>query len=89
MSEENIPVRVIFRKWKPKYAGIGDNVLAMFPDLKEFSGYVTSYEHIGQHGAADYASCIAHTRPAKPSEYKDLKKELETIGYRLIVRKHR
>jgi len=46
-----------------------------------------SYEHIGQHGAADYAACIRCTMPARPSEYLNLARELRRIGYRLDIRK--
>ena len=41
----------------------------------------TSYMHVGQHGAADYADVIADTSPAQENEYKDLLNELKTIGY--------
>ena len=75
---------VLFRKWRGEDHGI----LALFPCLIETPrGDVLSYEHIGQHGAADLASCIQRTVPAKPEEYAALKRELETIGYRLIVHK--
>jgi hypothetical protein len=47
--------------------------------------------HIGQHGAADYALVIRRTRPANEIEpdVRELREELEEIGYRLIVRKRR
>ena len=45
-------------------------------------GYTTtSYMHIGQHGAADYAGVIAATRPAREEEYRGLLSELKSIGY--------
>jgi hypothetical protein len=73
--------KVVFRKW-PK----GD-ILALFPEIPaDIDGYhCQSYEHIGQHGTADYALCIRKTRPAAPGEYADLKEELEGRGYRLDV----
>lgn len=75
---------VIFRKWKsePK------TVIAFFPEIPaDISGkQILSYEHIGQHGGADYNHCIAITRPAKKEEYENLKKELEQIGYNMEVR---
>jgi len=76
-------VPVIFRKWKQS----PHTVIALFPTepATRRRGEVLSYEHIGQHGAADYSGVISLTKPAKPSEYRALKKELEGIGYRLKV----
>jgi hypothetical protein len=48
-----------------------------------------SYEHVGQHGGANYAGVMCRTRPAKPSEYKDLQEELEERGYNLRIVKRR
>jgi hypothetical protein len=70
---------VVFRVWK------GGDVLALFPHMEEGRGMCGSYEHIGQHGAANYAACIAQTRPANPEEFAPLKMELESIGYRLRI----
>ena len=43
---------------------------------------------IGQHADADYYEVIRATKLAKPEEYKELKQELESIGYKsLAVRK--
>jgi len=84
--------KVIFRRWKT-----GDKeVIAMFPDIDEsHSNYagelVSSYEHIGQHGAADYWQMLNKTIPAKLTDPDviELKAELEQIGYNLEVRKRR
>jgi hypothetical protein len=77
--------RVIFRRWK---AGDGGGVIALFPDQPEGRGRVNSYEHVGQHGAADYPGLLRRTKPAKPAEYKDLLRELKHIGYSpCVVRK--
>jgi len=79
---------VVFRKWKKSEGG---GILALFP-LEQERGYLcTSYEHIGQHGAADYVGCIMRTKSAKPEEYADLKKELESepYNYNLVVKKRR
>lgn len=69
--------KVVFRKWK------NGNIIALFPNEPwSRSGYaVTSYMHVGQHGAADYAGVIADTSPAQENEYKDLLDELKAIGY--------
>lgn len=91
MKKATHQTAVIFRKYKPAYEiTMGDNILALFPyDMN--NGLVMCYEHIGQHGEADYNHCInTLTRPARTEEYQNLKKELETIfGYNLKVIKRR
>lgn len=69
--------RVVFKKWK------NGDIIALFPDepWSRSSYMTTSYMHVGQHGAADYAGVIADTSPAQENEYKDLLNELKTIGY--------
>lgn len=74
-------VPVVFRVWTKE----DDAVTALFPTLKEHGGYVQSYMHVGQHGAASYSGVVAASRPAKPAEYAALKRELESIGYKLRV----
>ena len=79
---------VIFRKWtSPEYAK-GD-VIALFPEdpADEYGRHCMSYEHVGQHGGADYYCVIRQTEPASPDEYKDLYDELTKIGYNLIVKR--
>ncbi len=82
MKKEKL-TSVVFRVWKKKPHG----VLALFPALAvDNQGYYCdSYEHVGQHGAADYQSCIEGTRPATISEAADLLAELRQIGYKLRV----
>lgn len=73
---------VVFRKFKD-----GGDIVALFPELINYpDGCCESYQHVGQHGAADYIHCIAASVPAKPTEYRSLRQELENIGYRLDVR---
>jgi len=74
--------RVVFRRWD------NGDIIALFPDLEEGEGYCLSYEHVGQHGGADYR-IINDTEPAKETEYDSLFKELSSIGYNLRVIKHR
>lgn len=74
---------VVFRVWRPKDGG---SVLALFPGIQERDGLCSSYAHIGQHGAADYAACIRRSRPATTEEAADLRQELESLGYRLSIR---
>jgi len=64
----------------------GDSDLFAFFPEEEHSMYITetktSYSHVGQHSAChlDYAR---EARKATEEEYKDLKAEVEEIGYNL------
>jgi hypothetical protein len=75
---------VIFRKDRGGYK----DCFALFPELPadNHGRYCTSFQHVGQHCAADYQGCIANSNPAKPIEYADLQKELEQRGYELSIR---
>jgi hypothetical protein len=86
MSDKTI---VVFRIWKLKSC-LGD-CLALFPEVYEGGGMCMAYEHVGQHGGADYSECIRRTRPATPKEYSSLKRELEGAPFRYVldVRKRR
>ena len=77
---------VMFRVWRR-----GGGVLALFPAWPtDLDGrYCAAYEHIGQHGGADYTHCIRQSRPACRAEYASLAKELREIGHRLAVRARR
>lgn len=74
---------VVFRKW-PKSEGGG--IIALFPyDLGTNESYTcSSYEHVGQHGAAD-VGIIYRTKPATPEEYAALKHELESGPYNYVL----
>lgn len=70
---------VVFRKF---HSTCGYGVIALFPEQRGFGpGLVSSFEHAGQHGAADYARMIRLTRPATPEEYAPLLRELESAPY--------
>ena len=69
---------VIFRKDHP--AGGGD-VFALFPTIEGSPGHCTCYQHVGQHGSADYNRCIYTSTLATPEEYADLLAELVDYGY--------
>jgi hypothetical protein len=75
MSDQEV-TRVVFRWWRES-----DSVIALFPDIEDRHGLVSSYMHVGQHGPADYMGIIANSRPATPEEYTDLKRELESAPY--------
>ena len=74
---------VVFRKWK------NGDIIALFPlenaDLDN-AGLCSSFEHVGQHGSADYNGVISRTRPATPTEYDYLKAELEDTPYNYKLR---
>ena len=74
--------RVVFRKWPDSEGG---EVIALFPDEEaDYSGHISSYQHTGQHAAAS-RDITYRTKAATPAEYAGLKRELESIGYRLKV----
>lgn len=72
------PVRVIFRMLQ------GES-LALFPEIPgDYSAHTClSYAHTGQHCAADCTAPLG--TPATPEQYTPLKKELESLGYVLII----
>lgn len=77
--------KVIFRKWEK------GEIIALFPYLpwSKSGDMVTSYMQMGQHGPADYAGVIAATIPAKQAEFRQLLKELESLGYNDLQVIHR
>jgi len=77
---------VIFRVWPD------GGVIALWPHYYYYLTsypYCRSYEHIGQHGAADYDLVLTRTRPAKQSEYADLLEELRSLGHNPVIRQRR
>lgn len=80
---------IVFRKSRRKEPeGRAAEVTAVFPcEPADYQGQLmTCYAHIGQHGGCDLG-WYNQTRAAKPEEYADLKRELESApyGYRLKV----
>jgi len=69
---------VIFRKWREQ----PQTILALFPtEPGDISGvFCSCYEHVGQHGSADYHGCVARTTPATTTEYSELLTELKSYG---------
>jgi hypothetical protein len=70
---------VVFRRWR------NGDVIALFPDLPAdlYGDYCDAYEHVGQHGGADYHGVIQATKPCSVDDAADLVTELRTIGYEL------
>jgi hypothetical protein len=75
---------VLFRISKAKTPA---DVFALFPYIPGTVDASTcmSYQHLGQHSAADYEHCIKGSRPATPKEYATLAAELKSIGYNLRI----
>jgi len=69
---------VVFRRWRDT----GD-IIALFPALPAdlYGDYCDAYEHVGQHGGADYHGVVQHTKPCSLDDAADLATELTRIGY--------
>ena len=69
---------VVFRRWRDS----GD-IIALFPELPAdlYGDHCDAYEHIGQHGGADYHHVVRQTKPCSTEQSADLAAELRTIGY--------
>lgn len=81
MSGETTPItRVVFRRWRDT-----GGIIALFPELpSDYHGrFCDSYEHLGQHGGADFHGVIRATKPVSAEDSATLAHELERIGYRL------
>jgi hypothetical protein len=83
MKQDTEKTTVIFRKFRQ-----GD-IIALFPMINADNkpGHFQSYQHIGQHGAASRDLMQAYTIPARDQGYRELKAELENIGYNLDIKK--
>lgn len=62
------------------------DVYALFPTLHSSPGYVTCYQHVGQHSEADLRGCLQASRAADLSEYRALRRELESAPYKYRLR---
>lgn len=80
---EKVKVDVHFRKFNGE-----DEVTAVFPYEPQTHFEVLCYSHIGQHSECVYYY-VQISKPVKETEYAELKKELESIGYELNVIKRR
>ena len=67
-----------------KFVMCNSEALALFPDFPEYEkNMITSYAHIGQHCNAHKA--LMRRKSLSEPQYRDLKRELELIGYKLQV----
>lgn len=81
MIKDKDITEVMFRKVKKN-----GEIYAVFPYLSYKHNYeVTGYAHIGQHQSCSWEYVVWDTTPASPKEYKDLYRELTSIGYNLKV----
>lgn len=71
---------VAFRRWRDT-----GSIIALFPEIpSDINGYFCeAFEHVGQHGGADYHGVVQATRPATEEEAAGLTDELTKIGYNL------
>jgi hypothetical protein len=79
-NNSEVLVPVIFRKWRDC-----GSVIALFPEIPSdiYGHFCEAYEHVGQHGGADYFGVIQATTPIGHEEAMSLNEELTRIGYRL------
>lgn len=71
---------VVFRRWRDT-----GSIIALFPEIpSDINGYFCeAYEHVGQHGGADFHGVMRATKPATDEEAAPLAGELVNLGYRL------
>ena len=74
--------KVIFRKAQNPFTKNWD-IVAFFPETYN-DGYMTCYEHVGQHSEA-HITFYWNTKKAMPEEYERLYNELTESGYNLQV----
>ena len=82
MKKDKTITKVVFF-----YHETNNDLFALFPEIHESGDMKLSYSHIGQHSACSWGYCD-ECRAAKPAEYKELKKELESLGYNLKIERY-
>lgn len=85
--KNNTQTAVVFRTWK----GSHKETTALFPyEIESFGQHgnvaCSCFEHIGQHGGADYENVIRQTRPATAEEIAELTRELTAAPYEYNLR---
>ena len=78
---------VVFRRWRKSQVA-SQSVIALFPEIEHRWPLCSSYEHVGQHGGADYTGVISVTKPCLrwDKDVAELHRELTGLGYHLVVR---
>lgn len=82
MEDTKTKVNVIFKVCKGELTAFILDKHSHIIDANH--GNILCYAHIGQHSEADYGYYL-RGKQATPSEYKELKAELESIGYDIKV----
>lgn len=85
--------KVMFKiiTWTDPEGSKHNTIDALFPDMVELNGCVGGYSHIGQHSIyhkdflIDGKVGLHKVKTATKKEYKELFKELESIGYNLEI----
>jgi hypothetical protein len=75
-------VKVIFRKWRSD-----DTVFALFPELAGSTAdawLCVCYGHPGGHAAAAPHYVVSASKPCGPKDFKELKAELHSKGYKRL-----
>ena len=80
MPDETTPV--VFRRWRD-----GGDIIALFPEIPTdlYGQFCEAYEHVGQHGGADYHGVIQATEAVSNEDAASLAAELRRIGYSLKI----
>ena len=88
-ADPKVVTRVIYRTYPKAKDGSGGDVIALLLDCAANLGRVVCYQHVGQHGEAQYFHVMASTTPSTEAEIIPLRDELIRIGYAPIQRKRR
>ena len=72
--------KVVFKKFMDEVVAIFPNIL--YSEVLYGNEMITCYMHIGQHSACS-VELLDELEDASEEQYKDLKIELEEIGYNL------
>lgn len=84
MEIDNYKTDIIFRVDTTK--DFKGTIFAIMPHLvADYTGRITTYQHVGQHSSGNYQTCLQTSRPANELESADLKAELESIGYNINI----
>ena len=83
MKQDKEETKVIFKI--ARYEDGEKEVVAFFPGMPAKPGRVFCYAHNGQHDEAGYEFYAMNCKNCTEEQYAPLKRELESIGYRLRV----
>lgn len=67
-----------------RYNKSKNDLFAIFPEVNEGHNVYAIYSHKGQHSSA-HMDYIKESELAAPSQYMELKSELESLGYDLRI----